>query len=193
MFAPSIESTNHGIMFSGQHNNIFNPRIEIPGDLRLMYKSHDGVIAYNNNIFGYWGNTMEYGKNIIMERGDGTIAESLYDNSIFGIRNFPMILNGDLLFKAPDYRYPKMRYNSIDRTLEFDEAGTTKVKLSVGGNSKHDLGSKEIKNIVIESTSWAECPQNPVNGQVFFDTGRNKPLFYSANLGTWVDSSGTPL
>jgi len=61
--------------------------------------------------------------------------------------------------------------------------------IQINKNGSIDFGQNERKNIVLETGVTSDRPNNPVEGQEFFDTDLGQPIWYDGT--NWVDADGS--
>lgn len=139
----SIEGVNNGIRIVGVYNTFLNPRIEIPGTVKIVFQhlEESGVCQYNW-IFGTYG-AFTFGTHIFVKNADGTDRDYLNNNMIIG-RGMPLQMTNDSLYFVPSYRQAMIKYDVTDACFEFwhlrnkiatlDGSGNLKIKGTVSEN-----------------------------------------------------------
>jgi hypothetical protein len=136
----SIEGVNNGIRIVGRFNALFNPRIEIPGTVKIVFKnltdSGSGVCAHNW-VFGLYGFN-DFGTNVLVKKVDDSDELFLNENMIIGspANSLPLQMTNDSLYFRPSYRRAMIKYNVTDYCFEFWQLGNKIATLDSSGNLK---------------------------------------------------------
>jgi len=138
----SVEGANNGIRVVGMYNTFFNPRIEIPGTIKLLFQNltdSGGGLCQFNWIFGLYGVNVSGTHpsiNVFAKKADG--SDLAYNENMIICRgvSLPLQLTNDALSFTPSYRHAHIKYNITDYCFEFWHGGNKIATLDQNGNLK---------------------------------------------------------
>jgi len=138
----SVEGANNGIRVVGTYNTFFNPRIEIPGTVKLLFQNltdSGGGLCQYNWFFGLYGTNFSGTHpsiNVFAKKADG--SDLAYNENMIICRgaSLPLHLTNDGLSFAPSYRHAHIKYNTTDYCFEFWHDGNKIATLNHQGNLK---------------------------------------------------------
>ncbi len=138
----SVEGVNNGIRVVGMYNTFLNPRIEIPGTIKLLFQNltdSGGGICQFNWIFGLYGvnfSGTHPSINVFAKKADG--SDLTYNENMIICRgvSLPLQLTNDGLSFTPSYRHAHIKYNITNYCFEFWHGGNKIATLDQQGNLK---------------------------------------------------------
>lgn len=147
------------------------------------------AITVNDNTFGYYDDS----NNFITYKTEG-YPKIIIHNSYKGIEVYPYPT-----YNTPDYELFKLPYASVIANMRFISHGADRIiniaspvqrlifetyKLLLRkGDEEYDL------SYLFQAISGETRPNNPIEGSVFFDKSKNKPIWWNGTK--WVDATGT--